>query len=203
MCYKKLFIVILIFLLLTGCSEKIQAPSFSSTITTHQTGSAPSPGLPSGDASRWLKNPGGIDTFAFGEIQKVFLSNYYGGLSAGSPYIKDLLDKMVADKTLQHFSALITDVQKTGDSKFTLTIEKVKLNPKLEPETQGEEPFLSEKGESETKEVGSDVYIVLNMTAQVQMDEKLNDYIQPADGHYFDFYTCGEDTLFILEGVMP
>lgn len=34
------------------------------------------------------------------------------------------------------------------------------------------------------------------------VDEKLNKYLQAPEHHYFDFYTCDGQALF-MEGVMP
>jgi hypothetical protein len=216
---NKLLIIILSLLLFTGCS-KGAAPSLdagTSPVSASPSGvisetgteglsASPEPSSspePTSDASQWLKNPGDIDTFAFGEIEKVFLNNCYNGLSVGSPYIESILNKMVDKNALQHFSAIITNVRENDDATFTLTIEKVKINPKYEPGAQNTEPYLTDKSPSETVKVSSDVYLVLNTVVQIQMDDKLNEYIKPAEAHYFDFYSSGGDILFIIEGVMP
>ncbi len=199
----KLFIILSVLLLLAGCSIPIASPSaYSSSASSQEVSTAaPVPSLDGG--SQPLFNPDDVDTNVYLEIQQTFLKNLYSGVTAGSPYIGDLLDVMVEEKALQHYSAMITDIHKTDDFTFSLTIEKIEKNPKFELGGMGTEPFLNIIGPSETVTVSSDVYIVLNTVVQVQMDEKLNEYIQPTDGHYFDFYTCGNDILFILEGMMP
>jgi uncharacterized protein YlzI (FlbEa/FlbD family) len=153
--------------------------------------------------SQQIKNPDQIDASSFSEIQKTFMDNCYNGIDAGSPYIKSILDKMVKKKSLQIFSASIKNVQKTNDSKFTLIINRVEVNPKFDSGANGTQTFLINKKADETIEVNPDVFVVINQGVLIQLDEKLNQYIDPADAHYFDFYTCDGDVLFILEGSMP
>lgn len=221
MCYKKLYIIILVLLLFTGCSKgaapmqntKTPLAPASPSVSVSQTETeglspseepSPSRELSSDDISQLLKNLGDVNSGSlYSESEKIYLNKCYNGLSAGSPYIINLLDDMVEKKALQKYPAIITKVQKNSDETFTLTIKKVKFNPKYEPGGSNTQPYFSEIGPSETVKVGSDIFLVLYGFVQVQMDEKLNDYIQPPEGHDFIFYTCGGETLFIIEGVTP
>jgi len=196
MIFKKYFIIIISLMLLSGCSQSI-------TSASKETGTVASTAVSTAGESQQLKNLDPVDTFSFIKTQEKFMANCYNGIDAGSPYIKNMLDKMAKKMSLQIFSASIKNVQKTNDSKFTLVINKVEVNPKFELGANNTQPFLINKKADETIDVNSDVYFVLNQGVLIQMDEKLNQYIGPSDARYFDFYTCDGDVLFILEGLMP
>lgn len=194
---KILIVLFAILLLIVGCSQK---NNNETQPTTKLTQTALSNG-----SSDLLTNPDALDTSAFSEIEKVFMKNCYNGLEASPPYIKATLDTMVEkQKPLKYFSALIRNVKKSNDSKCTLTIDRVVLNLKYDAGATGTEPFLINKEvRNESIDVDSGVFITINTAVSVEMDEKLNEYIKKAEDHYFDFYTCDGEVLFILEGVMP